>query len=121
MQKHSRLTPTGRAFWWTERLWQLVADLPEIEVTIDSITEFDLNCWFREAPTCREVAEHARRIFAADTSFPIILAADGGLMDGGHRVAKAWLEGRATVKAQRFEQDPTPDWIEPAEASGARI
>ena len=88
MQKHSRLAPAGRAFWWTERLWQLVTDLPEIEVTIDSITEFE---------------------------------ADGGLMDGGHRVAKAWLEGRATVKAQRFEQDPTPDWIEPAEASGARI
>lgn len=112
MERHSRLTPEGRAFWRTERLWRLAADLPETEVAIEAIPEFDQNCWFREPPTCREVAEHARRILEADTSFPIILSASGGLMDGGHRVAKAWLEGRQTIKARRFEQDPEPDWIE---------
>ena len=33
-------------------------------------------------------------------------------MDGGHRVAKAWLDGRLTVDAVRFEFDPEPDWVE---------
>jgi hypothetical protein len=33
-------------------------------------------------------------------------------MDGGHRVAKAWLAGRLTVDAVCFEVDPEPDWVE---------
>jgi hypothetical protein len=32
-------------------------------------------------------------------------------MDGGHRVAKAWLIGQVTMKAQCFEQDPEPDYV----------
>ena len=68
----------------------------------------------RHAPTCRAVAEHARRIEAADLSHPIILASDGALMDGGHRIAKAWLMGMTEVDAVRFEVDPAPDRVEPA-------
>ena len=30
-------------------------------------------------------------------------------MDGGHRVAKAYLEGRTSIRAVRFEVDPEPD------------
>ncbi|MEJ7832968.1 MAG: hypothetical protein WKF79_08650 [Nocardioides sp.] len=36
---------------------------------------------------------------------------DGRLMDGGHRIARAWLEGLAWVDAVRFEVDPEPDWV----------
>lgn len=113
MQKHSRLTPAGRAFWYTEHLWQLAAGLPVEDVAIDSIPEFDENCWFAEPPTCREVARHAHRIMHADLDHPVILSADGRLMDGGHRLARAWLEGQTTVKARRFRIDPEPDWVEP--------
>jgi hypothetical protein len=105
----------GRAFWETERLWRLAAGLPVVDVAIDAIPEFDQNCWFRDPPTCREVAKHTRQILDADLGFPVILSADGRLMDGGHRLARAWLEGRATVKAQRFERDPEPDWVETIE------
>jgi hypothetical protein len=42
-----------------------------------------------KGPTCRAVAEHARRINAADLSHPVILAADGSLMDGGHRIKRS--------------------------------
>ena len=72
-----------------------------------------MDCWFvgRNVPTCRAVAEHARRIQNADLSYPVILAADGHLMDGGHRIAKAWLYGETDVLAVRFEVDPAPDWI----------
>jgi hypothetical protein len=114
MQKHSRPTPEGRAFWYTERLWELAKDLPVKSVPIDSIPEFEMNCWFREAPTCREVALHARQILDADLSYPIILHADGGLMDGGHRLAKAWLAGETFVQAHQFSSDPAPDFVEPS-------
>jgi hypothetical protein len=114
-EKHSHPASGGRAFWWTERLWAAAEGLPAVEVPIDDIAELDQDCWFDgTAPTCREVAEHARRIQQADLAHPVILAADGHLMDGGHRIAKAWLQGRQTVTAVRFEADPEPDWIDPA-------
>ena len=49
--------------------------------------------------------EHARLIDAADLSFPIILSADGRVMDGMHRVAKAALPGHETIAAVQFASD----------------
>jgi hypothetical protein len=104
----------GRGFWWTDRLWSLAVELRPFQVAIEDVAEFDMDCWFGEnsPPTCRAVAEHARRIERADLSVPIILSADGGLMDGGHRLAKAWLGGATHVSAVRFREDPPPDWVE---------
>ena len=78
---------------------------------LSDIAELDQDCWFgeRHLPTCRAVAEHARRIRDADLSYPVILSADGRLMDGGHRAAKAYLEGRTVISAVRFTVDPEPD------------
>lgn len=111
-QVHSRKTEAGRAVWLTHRLWKLVEGMPAERVPISSIGEFDKDCWFDGgAATCRAVAEHARRIVDADLSYPIILAADGHLMDGGHRVAKAWMLGHTDIAAVRFAADPPPDVI----------
>lgn len=110
--RHSRLVDGRRHYFQTARLWRLSADLPVLDVPIDEIAEFDQDCWFDgRAPTCRQVAEHARRIQSADLSFPVILSADGALMDGGHRVAQAWLAGATTVRAVRFAVDPAPDSV----------
>jgi hypothetical protein len=84
---------------------------PVFTIAIDAIPEFDQNCWFRDPPTCREVAEHARQIMDADLDFPVIFSADGRLMDGGHRIAKAWLLGHTEIKAQRFDRTPEPEYI----------
>ena len=112
-QKHSRMTENGRHYWWTERLWRLAAGLPVRSVPIASILEFDQNCWFSDddPPTCKRVAEHAKRIFEADESYPVILSSAGHLMDGGHRISKAWLVGRTEILAVQFETDPETDWI----------
>lgn len=113
MARHSRPIEHGRAFWMTERLWKLSADLPVIRVSIESVAEFDQNCWFDEErpPTCRAVANHLKRVIDADLSYPIILSPEGRLMDGGHRVAKAWLQGETEIDAVRFQADPEPDYI----------
>ena len=112
---HSRPTPAGRAFWSTQTLWRAAEGLPVRRVAIADIAEFDQDCWFGAAhvPTCRAVADHARRIQAAALSYPVILSSDGRLMDGGHRIAKAWLLGHADVAAVRFETDPAPDSMTP--------
>jgi hypothetical protein len=112
---HSRPSPEGRVFWSTAALWRAAEGLPVRRVAIADIAEFDRDCWFGEAhePTCRAVADHARRIQGADLGYPIILSSDGGLMDGGHRIAKAWLLGQTEIDAVRFEIDPAADSVTP--------
>lgn len=113
VERHSRGVPGGRAFFLTERLWGLAQGLEVERVPIEAIKEFDEDCWFGgSAVTCRMVARHADRIQKADLSYPVILSADGRLMDGGHRIAKAWLNGLTTIDAVRFQEDPEPDYIE---------
>jgi hypothetical protein len=113
-ERHTRPVPGGRAVYLTERLWKLAEDLPAEPVPIDAIREFDEDCWFGGRPvTCRMVAEHVDRIQKADLRYPVILSADGRLMDGGHRIAKAWLSGSTTIDAVRFRVDPEPDYVEP--------
>lgn len=122
-ERHSHLIPGGRAVWTTARLWAAARGLPVIRVAIADIAEFEQDCWFvgRHEPTCRAIAEHARRIAAADLSHPVILSHDGQLMDGGHRIAKAWLAGETEIDAVRFEIDPPPDEVIPvADQASAR-
>ena len=45
-------------------------------------------------------------------NYPIILDDCGQIADGYHRLCKAILEGRETIKAIRLEEMPAPDRIE---------
>ena len=45
----------------------------------------------------------------ADFDYPIIFAAEGHLMDGTHRIAKAYALGLTHLKAVRFAVTPEPD------------
>jgi hypothetical protein len=58
------------------------------------------------------VVEHCRRIQQVDLGYPIVLDPDGRVMDGMHRVARALLEGRTSIKARRLGQLPPPDFID---------
>ena len=100
--------------WEAERLWYLSKDLPVKTVSLSSISNFDDVCWFhasRAKPTCRAIAAHAKRIYEADPSCPIILSVSGVMMDGMHRVAKAWILGMEEIQAVQFLEDPCPDQI----------
>jgi hypothetical protein len=112
-QYHFRPSERGLLAWDVDRLIALSRDLPRMHVLLMSIGELDETFWFdgEVRPTCRAVAEHARLIEAADLAYPIILAANGGVMDGMHRVAKAMLQGCPTIEAVRFESDPDPDFV----------
>jgi hypothetical protein len=62
-------------------------------------------------PTLREIVRHCRRINEATSEYPIILNDDGTLMDGGHRLCRALLEGRDTIAAVQFPTMPPPDEV----------
>jgi len=102
--------------WEVERLWKLAADLPAKYVPIETLTDLDRVAWHGRPEnwgrlTCREVAEHGRRIDEANLSFPLLLLAQGELMDGFHRLAKAYLLGAAEVLVVQFQTDPEPDRV----------
>ena len=111
--KHSTIRNGKRLVWYTERLWVLSKDFIPFDIAVSAFKELDYDCWFgpEKKPTLREVAMHCRRINEADAEYPIILNDDGSLMDGGHRLCKALLEGRETIRAVQFPTMPEPDEI----------
>lgn len=110
--KHTTIKNGKRLLWYSERLWQLASELEPFEVTLEDIAELDQNCWFKDRePTLREMSNHFRRIRDTDLEHPVILNADGSLMDGGHRICKAVVEGRDTIVAVQFTIMPEPDEI----------
>jgi hypothetical protein len=104
--------------WDVERLRELAKSLPAKWVPLSSLTDLDRVGWHGQGSnhgrlTLREVAEHARRIQEATFDHPVILSAEGHLLDGFHRVAKAYLLGMTEIAAVQFEVDPAPDRIRP--------
>ena len=59
------------------------------------------------------MAHHMRRALNVDTSYPVILCAEGFIMDGWHRVLRALIDGKATIKAVRFAETPPHDYQKP--------
>jgi hypothetical protein len=115
MRKQYHFWPDEHGFdaWDVDRLIELSKSLPVREVDLASIDEIDSVYWFddqSQRPTVRNVVDHVRLIEGVDLSHPIILGFDGRVMDGMHRVAKALLQGRATISAVQFETDLEPDY-----------
>ena len=113
MRKQYYFRPSGRGVlaWDVDRLVELSRDLPRKHVALAQIREFDEPWDGEESITWRSLLEHMQLIAEADLSFPIILSANGSVMDGMHRVAKAAQEGRTEIEAVQFSDDPEPDFI----------
>jgi hypothetical protein len=97
--------------WHVDRLWEAARELPVQQLPVAELERcLDEACWFApdQPPTPRAVAQHAKRIYDADLSLPIILSAEGWLMDGVHRLAKAWVLGLTEIQAVRFTENPPP-------------
>jgi hypothetical protein len=86
-----------------------------VTVAIEDLNILDAVVWFggpkNVEPTIRRVAERARDIFSADLSYPIIMTASGDVLDGAHRIAKAYLQGERTIAAVVIDDYPRPDGV----------
>ena len=116
MRKQYYFRPSDRGYkaWDVDRLVALSKDFPRIEVTLMNVPELDeaFPADEKGVVTWRNVVGHMALIGAADPSYPIILAANGEVMDGRHRIAKAMLAGKTTVEAVQFTNDPEPDYVD---------
>ena len=116
-QYHFRQVGGRVLIWDVQRLLRLAADLLVQDHPLGQIREIDEPYWFAatdDQATSRAVLTHARLIIAADLSYPIILCAEGRVMDGMHRVMKTLDLGLATVKARQFKATPPPDHVDVA-------
>ena len=111
-QYYFRDSQDGLLAWDVDRLVQLTGHLPRKRIPLAAITELD-EPWSGddERRTWRTMLAHIRLIEEADLQYPIIVSANGAVMDGMHRVAKAVLQGRKEIEAVQFDRDPPPDHV----------
>ena len=113
-QYHARPVGADTHVWDVYRLVRLSRGLEVQEIPLAQIAELDENWWYHESsqvPTPRAIAEHMALVQATDLAHPVILCAQGRLMDGMHRVVKAVLEDRTHIRAVRFGETPKPDFV----------
>ena len=111
-QYHIRQVGEDTHVWDVNRLLRLHANVPTQAVALSQIAEIQQAYWFPNThPTTADIVEHMRLIEAADLAYPILMDAEGKLMDGMHRVAKALLAGHSHIHAQLLPQTPAPDFI----------
>ena len=75
-----------------------IFDLPLVGIDISHMP-FSAN-------TFGQFLYHLKRVNDTNLNYPVILDDEGVICDGWHRVAKAYLEGRPTVKAIRLLEMP---------------
>jgi hypothetical protein len=111
-QYYFRQSPDGLLAWDVDRLVHLSREFPVRAVPLAEIRELDEPFFGDdEAPTWRSFAAHARLVQEAKLKYPIIRAADGAVMDGMHRIAKALGQGDRAIDAVQFAADPSPDYV----------
>ncbi len=112
-QYHFRHAEQGLLAWDVLKLIRLSKAFPVKHIPLSDIRELNENYWYGTGgePITRDIAKHAKQIYEADLSYPIILCSEGRLMDGMHRVCKALLEGRTTISAVQFSEPLLPDYV----------
>ena len=101
---HHQRSHLGRHRWSVARLIELSRDFPVMEIPIDHLNIFTIY----DKLTMREMVGHFLSVQRADLSCPIILDEDGELMDGRHRIMRALIEGKKSIRAVRFDENPEP-------------
>ena len=99
----------GNKIWNASTLFEATKGLEPYDLQLSAL---NLDVPFPSAETIALYCFQMKRTLEADLSYPIIQAPDGWIMDGYHRIAKAIIEGRTTIKAVRLAVLPNPDRLE---------
>ncbi|WP_436905869.1 hypothetical protein [Acinetobacter johnsonii] len=111
-QYHFRKVENDTYIWDVDRLVEITQSFQVRQVSLSDIKELDEAYWYPDAhPTTQDIIAHMQLIQEADLAYPIILCAQGRLMDGMHRVGKAKILGKASISAVQFDTNPQPDFI----------
>lgn len=93
--------------WSVARLIKLAEDFPVYEVPVFMLYT---GGWpWEDNQTLDTFISHVARVNAADLDVPLLVSPSGSIIDGMHRICKAVLEKRETIKVKYFTELPAPD------------
>ena len=102
-------------FWTVEHLILLSSELAHKFVKVETVLKtIRSGKWFQQgqAPTIGDVLDHIERAMNAEAKYPIILSAEGRVMDGAHRIVAASIRGEIEIAAVQFTVNPKPQYVE---------
>lgn len=108
-RKHymSTVMDDGRVYSWNvPKLWKLVEPLPVIKILV-----YDIYQTVKRHIEEEYIAEDWKRVAHADLSYPIIVNDLHGVVDGVHRIAKAYQLNKRYINAKRIKTMPEPDMV----------
>lgn len=88
-------------------LYTIAEDMPIFDVQIAAL--YLGGSTFTSCDSMFDIVFHLKRCMDVDTSKPILIGADGHIMDGCHRIMRAMLDGRTHIPAKRFAVQPEFD------------
>ena len=94
----------GNKVWSVARLIHLSKDLIPFDLPIQHLC---INLNYNEM-TMRDLIGHIKSVLDSDLEYPIIMDEDGEIMDGNHRIMKAIIEEKESIKVVRFIKTPDP-------------
>lgn len=99
----------GDKIWEASTLFKASKDLQCYDLQLSAL---NLDTPFPTSDTMASFAYQMKRVLESNLDYPVIQAPDGWIMDGYHRIVKAIIEGRTTIKAVRLPVLPEADRIE---------
>ena len=99
----------GDDVWYVTNLIERAKELVPFDLPLAAIYSGS-EVW-SPVSSAYDLAKQMRRVLDVNTDYPVILDARGFIMDGWHRVTRALVDGKATIKAVRFDKTPAPDYV----------
>ena len=101
----------GDKIWTAQTLYDF-AKVKEYPILDMPLWNIDLTAEPFECNQLHSFIFQCKRVNQCSLEYPIILDDVGQIADGYHRLCKAILEGKETVKAIRLLEMPAPDRVE---------
>ena len=92
--------------WLATTLVEAAKDCPVYDLPLYAL-DFGVQPWCLD--NMMDFAEHVKRVWECDLSYPVIVDRYGYIIDGWHRVLKAILLKHKTIPAKRLAKMPEPD------------
>ncbi len=93
--------------WSVARLIKLAEDFPVYEVPVFTFPTYH---WpWEDEQNLDTFISHVNRVQNSDLDVPLLISPSGGIIDGMHRLCKAVLEKKETIKVKYFKELPRPD------------
>jgi len=100
----------GGQEWDMSTLINATEGLPVFDLQLAAL-DLSVYPWGNDGKTLMSFLYHFKRIKKVNLSNPVIMDPTGYIIDGWHRVAKAIINGKTTIKAIRLLVMPEPDVI----------